>query len=113
MRACASFWAEALPAAIRVFNCSRSSAVSVTRYFFMADSSWSPQQSRPEGSPQLKSATPLVLITVSHFLAHSPPSDANQVAAAQPPAGADFNPSSFCGKVVAVTKEGVTIKPEG
>src|SRR5437762_11859322 len=59
MRACASFWAEALPAAIRVFNCSRSSAVSVTRYFFMADSSRSPQQSRPEGSPQLKSATPL------------------------------------------------------
>ena len=39
MRAWASFWAAAFPAAITPASCSRSSAVSVTTYFFMAESS--------------------------------------------------------------------------
>jgi hypothetical protein len=40
MRAWASFWAAALPAAIRSRSCRRSSAVRVTLYFFTGFSRW-------------------------------------------------------------------------
>ena len=64
MRAWVSFLAAALPAAIKSCKELRSSAVSVTLYFFMAESSQgNPMKTRVTGTVQVNCGEPLVRST--------------------------------------------------